>query len=279
MAQTTVVPAGAVTLTRVLYLDAVVPSEAVGLDLDQARAVSWCDERWATDEGIVATAAAWVASSGDRHVVFDPFRNADDILHDPESAELHYAAITDAFAAAGIPVDAVTDVVLSHIEGLGMIVRRSGDHITPFFPNATLRLGQEAVDDFDASPRDDDWTNDIWRRLLDDAQVDRYHDGAEIAPGVIAEHTGAHNPGHYVFHFGGGPAADGPHATFVGHLAVSPLHLSTGPCEPQHDDPALAWNRLSEMAADGRVLIGPLWPSPGAGRLVANEFVAWSPTR
>jgi hypothetical protein len=270
MAETTVVPAGAVTLTRVLYLDAVVPPEAVGLDLDQARAVPWCDERWATDEGIVATAAAWVATSGDRHVVFDPFRNADDILHDPASAETHYAAISDAFAAAGIPVEFVTDVVLSHVEGLGMIVRRSGDAITPFFPNATLRLGSEAVDDFDSSPPEDHWTNDIWRQLLDDGMVTQYHDGDEIAPGVVGEHTGAHNPGHYVFHFG-----DGPQATFVGHLAVSPLHLSTGPCEPQHGDAELAWQRLSEIAGDGRVLIAPLWPSPGAGRLVDREFVAW----
>lgn len=185
------------------------------------------------------------------------------------SAEVHYAAVAEAFASAGIPVEAVSDVVLSHVEGLGLIVRRSGDTFTPYFPNATMRLGVEAINDFEASPPDDDWTNDVWRQLLGDGLVVSYGDGDEIAPGVVAEHTGAHNPGHFVFHFG-----DGPQVTFVGHLAVSPLHLSTGPCEPQHNDPELAWRRLSELAADGRVLIGPLWPSPGAGRMIAGQFVA-----
>lgn len=271
MTDPTVVQAGDVTLTRVLYLDAVVPADAVGLDLDEARAVPWCDERWATDEGIMATAAAWVASTGDRHVVFDPFRNADDIFHDTESAELHYTAVADAFTAAGMSVEAVTDVVLSHVEGLGLVVRREGDGFVPFFPHARLRVGEAAIEDFRSSTSDGDWTDAVWSRLLDDGLVESYADGDELAPGVVAVHTGAHNPGHYVFHFG-----EGPQASFVGHLAVSPLHLSTGPCPPQHDDPALAWRLLREMADDGRTLIGPLWPSPGAGRLVDGRFVVWS---
>jgi hypothetical protein len=269
MTTPTIVPAGAVTLTRVLYLDTPVPAGAVGLDLEQALAVSWCDDRWATDDGIMATAAAWVASSGARHLVLDPFRNADDILHDPGSAETHYTAVTQAFDAAGIPVSEVTDIVLSHVEGLGLVVRRTEDGFAPFFPGARILLGTAAIDDLEGS-QSDHWTDEVWRQLLGDGLVQGFDHGDELAPDVVAAHTGAHNPGHYVFHFG-----DSPQATFVGHLAVSPLHLSTGPCIPQHDDAELAWSLLGQLAADRRVLLGPLWPSPGAGRLVDGVFVAW----
>jgi hypothetical protein len=273
----TVLQAGPVTLTRVLYVDASVPGEAVGLTLDQARAVPWCDERWATDDGIRVAAAAWVATSGDRRIVIDPFRNADDILHDPDTADVHRAAVTDAFAAAGIPVDTVTDVVLSHIEGLGMVLVRDGDGWAPLFPDARVLVGDTAIADFEAgTPGDgtpDDWTSDVLRDLLASDAVEVFTDGFEPAPGVVVEHTGAHDPGHYVIHFG-----PGPDVTFVGHLAVSPLHLSTGICEPQHVDPERALELLDGIGADGRILIGPLWPSPGAGRYVDERFVPVDPT-
>ena len=78
-----------------------------------------------------------------------------------------------------------------------------------------------------------------------------------------AEWTGMHNPGHCAFHVGDA-------ASFVGHLAVTPLHLGTGPCPPQHADPEGAWRWLEAAKASGRILIGPLWPSPGAVRWDAS---------
>jgi hypothetical protein len=267
MTAPTVLVAGPVTLTRVLYTDVMVPFELIGLTDEQALSVPWCDERWATSDGIRVGAAAWVASSGGRHVVIDPFRNADDILHDPDASDTHKAAIVAAFDAVGIPVDAVTEVLLSHIEGLGMIVVREGDGWLPFFPNARILVGETAVADFEASPPDD-WTSEVWRELLDSGLVEVFADGDQVAPAVVVEHTGAHNPGHHAIHFG-----DGPEVTFVGHLAVSPLHLSTGICEPQHDDPRAALDLLHDYARDERLLLGPLWPTPGAGRLVSGTFV------
>ena len=89
-----------------------------------------------------------------------------------------------------------------------------------------------------------------------------------------AEVSKAHNPGHTVFHFGAGPDA-----TFVGHLAVSPLHLATGLCPQQHPEPELAWKLLHDYADDGRILIGPLWPSPGYGRWSGTAFSTLSQRR
>ena len=268
MADSTVLRAGPVTLTRVLYLDTTAPPEAVGLTMQQAHAVSWCDERWASDDGIGVSASAWVASSGDQHVVIDPFRNADDILHDPDSAEIHRAAITEAFAASGIPVEAVTHVLLSHFEGLGLIVVRDGDGWTPLFPNAQIIAGDTALEDFATAAQPEHWSTDVLRDLIGAGRISAFADGDEIVPGVVVEHTGAHNPGHYVVHLG-----PGPDVTFVGHLAVSPLHLSTGICVPQHVDPPQALDLLLGYAEDGRVLISPLWPSPGAGRFLDGVFV------
>jgi hypothetical protein len=99
--------------------------------------------------------------------------------------------------------------------------------------------------------------------LIDAGLVDTFGDGDEPAPGVTAEWTGMHNVGHCAFHVGVVETG----ATFVGHLAVTPLHLATGPCPSQHYEPVEAWNWLQSLATHrDHILIGPLWPSPGAVR-------------
>ncbi len=62
----------------------------------------------------------------------------------------------------------------------------------------------------------------------------------------------------------------------LGHLAVSPVHLTTGECPQQHIDPAAVESLLRALTDDGRTLIGPLWPAPGFGRWVDGAFVAGS---
>ncbi len=258
-------------LTRVLYVDALVPADAVGLSAEEVDAVTWNDDRWSSSGQVRAGAAAWVVSDGAEHVVLDPFLAADEIFHDPASAAGHQEAITSAFAVAGVGREQVTRVVVSHIEGIGMIAVRDGEAWTPFFPNARVSIGEAALSDFRSQPGGH-WSSDAWQSLLDAHLVDTFADADEIMPGMRAQHTGLHNPGHYMFHFG-----DTPTATFLGHLATSPLHLSTGPCAAQHLQPDAAWEMLHDIAADGRLLIGPLWPSPGAGRWTGSAFepFAW----
>jgi len=268
------------TLTRVLYTDALIDPGAAGLTAEQMTGVSWNDERWSANGELRVGAAAWVVSHGDRHMVIDPFGNADDIFHDAKYAGDHQRAIAAAFDGAGIPIDQVSAVVLSHIEGLGMSAIRAStvseadaagrDRWVPFFPNATISVSDASRANFDPSDGEH-WTTDVWRQLFADDLVGTYSAGADLLPGMTAEFTGAHNPGHHVFQFGD-PSR--PTATYVGHLAVSPLHLSTGVCNPQHPEPERAWELLHSFADDGRVLLGPLWPSPGAGRWTGAEFVA-----
>jgi len=255
---------GDLTLTRVLYLEAAIDPAPVGLTADEVRSVPWAEPMWADGGQVRAANCAWVISGAGRHVVVDPAGNLDAILHDPRSTGVHQDAYRIAFAAAGVPVESVDTVLLSHIESIGLAAVRDGEGWQPFFPNARVLISEEARANHDEHHPGGE-LGDAFDALLAAGLVDTFTDGAEVLPGVHAEWTGMHNPGHCAFHVGTA-------ATFVGHLAVSPLHLATGPCPPQHFDPDGAWNWLQRTMADGRTLIGPLWPTPGAIRYADGTF-------
>ncbi|WP_426573744.1 hypothetical protein [Aquihabitans sp. McL0605] len=255
---TTVIDLDGVRLTRVLYLDAAIDPEPTGLTPEEVRSVRWADPDWATDGQVRAASCAWVIETDGRRIVVDPSGNIDDLLHEPSSTAAHQEAYAAAFAAAGIPIETVDTVLLSHIESIGLSAVRDGDGWQPYFPNARILLSDAALAHSVAEPEGGD-VEAAFAALRGAGLVDGFADGDEVAPGVRAEWTGMHNPGHCAFHVGDG-------ATFVGHLAVTPLHLATGPCPPQHADPDGAWRWLQAAKAGGRILIGPLWPSPGALR-------------
>ena len=174
--------------------------------------------------------------------------------------------------------ESVDRLVLTHIEGVGMVAWRNEDASwSPFFPNARVLVSAVALREFLASTPDGnaDLQYEAWRALIDQGLVDSYADGDVIAPGVRAEVKGGHCPGHAILHFGSA-AGGGAEVTMLGHLAVSPLHLAIGECPAAHADAARAWSLLRAVAEDGRTLVGPLWPAPGFGRLVDRAFVAGS---
>lgn len=259
---TTVLEVGKLVLTRVLYVDAVIEPDAVGLTSDQVRAVPWGSPTWAEDGQVRAASCVWVISGGGRHIVVDPSGNIDEILHDPSSSAAHQAAFAAAFASVGIPIEAVDTVLLSHIESIGLSAVRDDEGWRPFFPNARLLISDRALQSFRQTPPDGP-LGDAFQSLIDAGLVDTFADGDELVPGLVAEWTGMHDVGHCAFHVGDAPTT----ATFVGHLVVTPLHLATGPCPSQHDQADDAWRWLTNLASNpSNVLIGPLWPSPGAVR-------------
>ncbi len=268
---TTKLTIGDLRLTRVLYVDTSIDASATGLRPDEFRGIAWGAPLWADGDKVRVAACAWVIEGHGRTIVVDPIGNADEILHEPAGAVAHQNAVSGAFRAAGIEPDAVDTVLLSHIESVGMIAVRDADAAAgwrPFFANGRISISAPARASFPEAPATE-LVRECFTALSERGLVDTFSDGDDIVPGVRAEWTGAHNPGHAVFHVGQ-PAA----LTFVGHLAVSPLHLATGPCKPQHPDPERAWALLRSYADDGRVLAGPLWPSPGAGRWRDGGFAA-----
>ena len=268
---TTCLDIGDVRLTRVLYADALIDPAAVGLTADEVRDVWWASPTWAEDGHVRAASCVWVISTAGRHIAIDPSGNIDETLHDPASTEAHQAAYAAAFAAAGIPIETIDTVLLSHIESIGLSAVSGAGGWRPFFPNARLLMSDRAHQSFVDHPPDGQ-LQEALRTLLDAGKIDTFSNGAEIAPGLSAEWTGMHDIGHCAFHVHAGTETT---ATFVGHLAATPLHLATGPCPSQNYEPDDAWRWLTAITSNpSQLIIGPLWPSPGAIRWHGDHPVA-----
>ena len=183
-------------LTRVLYLEAAIDPAAAGLTPDEVRSVEWGEPLWAEDGQVRLASCVWVVSNGDRRVVIDPSGNLDDILHDRATTAHHQQAYRAAFAAAGIPVESVDTVLLSHIESVGLTAVRTEDGTgwQMFFPNARVRISDAAQRDFDEH-RPVGELGVAFAALMDAGLVDTYSDGDEVVSGLRVEWTGMHNPG------------------------------------------------------------------------------------
>jgi glyoxylase-like metal-dependent hydrolase (beta-lactamase superfamily II) len=254
---------GAVRLTRVGYADVEVPPETVGLTADAVESVAWAEPVWAGAGGVGAAAAAWVIESDGARIVVDPALAADGILRNQNDAAAHQEAFAALLADAGFARDTITHAVATHIDGIGMFAWRGADRTwTPFFPNAPILLSQRELDAIDAQrhPDPDSWP--ILGELRAIGAVRATGDREQLTPDVVIEHTGAHTAGHQVVRID----SEGERALIVGHLAASPLQLATGVCQRLHDEHEAAWATLTALRDEGALLIGPLWPTPGAGR-------------
>lgn len=264
------------TLTRVGYTDVAIPAEFVGLSANDLARAPWRSPLWADAEKIRIGAAVWFADVGEQRIAFDPLQAADGVLRtNRETEEHHQAAIARTLAEAGFARESVTLLVMTHIDGAGMAAHRGADGTwTPFFPNARILMSDVELSQFLAAPKGDDAQSEAWHALIELGIVDTYADHEQLVPGLSADVRGAHGPGHALLHFG---SSDAPTATFLGHLAVSPLHLISGECTTLHEDAPAAWALLQRTVADERLLIGPLWPTPGFGRWERGELVAGNP--
>lgn len=264
-------------LTRVGYLEVPVPPALLGLTDETIAAVSW-SPAWADGTQPRLGAAAWIAEVAGRRLVFDPLLALDVVLRpDPDTERASEEAVTRLFAEAGFPVESIDLVVMSHIDGIGMVARRDQQGgWTPFFPRARILLSELELSGFVASASSAEGgrpepVRDAWTALIDGGRVDSYADGEAIVPGLMADVSGGHGPGHAVMHFMNNGR---PEASLIGHLAVSPIHLATGECAALNEDPAAAWRLLHENARDGRLISGSLWPAPGFGRWAEERLEA-----
>jgi hypothetical protein len=261
---------GAARLTRVGYADVEVPPQTVGLTADAIAAMAWAEPVWAGTAGVGAAAAAWVIESGDARIVVDPALAADAILRNESDAAAHQEAFAALLAGAGFPRETITHAVATHIDGIGFFAWREPIGAwTPFFPNAPMLLSRRELDAIDAQQHPDAASWPILGELRALGVVHATADREQLTPHVAIEHTGAHGAGHQIVRVD----SDGERAVIIGHLAVSPLHLATGVCATMHDDPDAAWATLVAVRDEGALLIGPLWPTPGAGHWTGTELV------
>lgn len=258
---------GEATLVRVPYADVLVDADAVGLTPEQVTAIDWASPTWAEDGQVRVAAAVWVIESGGRRIVVDPAQAADAILRDGPDAVAHQEAVASALTNAGFGRESIDTVIASHIDGIGMIAWRSDDGWAPFFPNADFLLSRRECEAIvEAGPYQPSG-REAFLALHEQGVVTAVDDEHVVTSDVTMQWTGAHSPGHSLVNIASGD----DQATMIGHLALTPLHCELGECGP-HIDPVAASAALRALG-DGRLLIGPLWPAPGAVRWTGDEVL------
>jgi hypothetical protein len=261
---------GDVTLTRVGYVDVNIDPAQVGLTPEQVRAVPWGEPLWADGGEPRAGAAVWVIQDGDARIAVDPAQAADPIIRSDADAALHQEAFAALLEAAGMPRESFTHAISTHVEGIGMWAWRNEDGSwAPFFPNAQILIPQRELDAIDRGESPPLPVHPAFTELRALGTYKTVDHGDRVTANVSLEHVGAHGPGHMFVHVRSG----GDEAVMVGHVAVTALHLATGPCPQQHPKPDEAQRRIEALLVEDAVIIGPLWPEPGAGRWDGEKLV------
>jgi hypothetical protein len=252
---------GEAALVRVPYVDVLVDAVVVGLTADDVAANDWARPTWAEGEQVRVGAAVWIIQSEGRRIVVDPAQAADAILRTAPDAAFHQQAVADALTAAGFPRESIDTVIASHIDGIGMIAWLDDGGWRPFFPNAEIILSErELAAIADGGPYEPQGREAILELDLLGA-VRAVGDEHVVTSEVGTTWVGAHSPGHLLVDV----TSDGEHATMIGHLALSPLHCVTTAAGPHMDAPG-ASEVLRGLGDGKRILVGPLWPAPGAAR-------------
>ncbi|MEM7285302.1 MAG: hypothetical protein AAF480_03040 [Actinomycetota bacterium] len=256
---------GAAVVERIAYFDTPLPAETIDL-VGAVEDLAWSDP-WQSDGQPAVGQAFWIVTVGDRSIVVDPCGASDDFLRTGPDAVGHQDAAFAAFEAAGHDPEAVEQVVLTHLDGIGMTALADGgaageERWRPAFPNATVVVSRAELAHIAANPEQCPGAAAFGQ--LDDAGIVRGVEvPAEVLPGVSLEWTGGHGPGHCVVRARGTDRE----AVLIGHLAVSPLHAGR-PASGPHLDQAGAWKSLAAIlersAGIDALVAGALWPAPGS---------------
>jgi glyoxylase-like metal-dependent hydrolase (beta-lactamase superfamily II) len=216
-------------------------------DDDRARLAGapWL-QPWAVSPDLelrLATSCTVVRTDADGVVLIDPFCT----FGGASDVERRVGLLAD----AGVAVDDVTHVVLTHVDGLGACVDGDG---APVFTSARLLA---PGDDLRAIASGD------WPDLGPLARFGEPHDGSGVVvPGVALVPLPGHQPGH-----AGVAVGDPWEVLCTGHLFVDPAQVADLDRPGLDEDlPTASATRrtvLARAADEGFALIGPLWPSPG----------------
>lgn len=268
---------GAARLTRVPYFDVDLPCEAVSLTEDEIAAVPWAEPVWCAGPAQVRVGQVfWVIESERDTIVVDPCCASDPFLRSGTEAVAHQDAAFAAFAAAGFDPAAVDVVVMSHLDGIGMNALTDGDGgWSPAFPNAPIVLSTQEWERVET--RDGVAGVEALRALHAAGAADPVDLPYRITNEVRLVASGGHTAGHATVEV----ESRGERAVLIGHLAVNPVHAGVTAAATLHDDPDLGVAALRaallDAANDDALVIGPLWPTPGAARVGSLDPVVLVP--
>ena len=260
---------GDTTITRVPDDDfeLLVPQDDATAAVLRSQA-SWLSPSFVTDtfDLRVGSSALAIDTPGAR-VVVDPWLAFDDPNRSTPAAAARVDRLLGRLDDAGFAPESVDVVIDTHIDGVGVNTRPTRDEEVPAFPNARYVIAAEEI----AALRAGRFRGaEAYHVLVDQGLVDE--PGGTIAGEVTTEPAPGHSRGHQFVRVG--PAGDD--AVVVGHLFLHPAQVFSPEPRAGLDEnielAAQTRQALLERAADENTLvIGPLWASPGAGRIVPGD--------
>ena len=260
---------GDTTITRVPDDDfeLVVPQDEATAATLRAGA-AWLSPLFVTDgfDLRVGSSALVVDTPGAR-VVIDPWLVFVEADRSSPVAAAQVDRLLGRLTDVGFPPESVDVVIDTHIDGVGANTRPERDGEVPAFPNARYVIAPQEIAALRAGRLPG---AEAYHVLLDRGLVDE-QSGA-IAGEVATEPAPGHSAGHQFVRIG----SPGDDAVVVGHLFLHPAQVFAPEPRAGLDEnielAAKTRQALLERAADENTLvIGPLWASPGAGRIVPGE--------
>jgi glyoxylase-like metal-dependent hydrolase (beta-lactamase superfamily II) len=259
------------------------PGAMLAHNADPAVRAAWLKDMFLPPDAFDWALNVVVVRSGDQTILVDAGLGSDPDLHLPRAGQL-----SKRLEAAGIDLESVTDVVLTHMHmdhiG-GLLVDEVRERLRP-----DLRIHVAAAEvkfweapDFShvsMPPGFPDALRATAKRFAKEYhnQLRTFEDEHVVAPGVVVTRTGGHTPGHSVVRLTSGD----DRLTFAGDAV-----FTVGFDHPdwfngfEHDPEEAARVRvrlLRELAANGELLVATHMPFPSIGRVaVDGDHFRWVP--
>jgi glyoxylase-like metal-dependent hydrolase (beta-lactamase superfamily II) len=259
------------------------PTKMLGHNAAPSVRAAWFDGMFLPPDAFDWALNVVVVRSGGKTILIDAGLGLDPDLHLPRAGQL-----INRLEAAGIDLESVTDVVLTHMHmdhvG-GLLVDGVKERIRP-----DLRIHVAAAEvkfweapDFShvsMPPGFPDALRSAAKRFTEEyrSHLRPFEEEYEVAPGVVVHRTGGHTPGHSVVRL----ASGGDRLTFAGDAV-----FAVGFEHPdwyngfEHDPEEAARVRvrlLRELAATGGLLVATHLPFPSVGHVaVDGDAFRWVP--
>jgi len=259
------------------------PAESMATNADPAARGAWLDDMFLSREAFDWALNEVIVRSGDQTILIDSGLGME-YPDFPRAGQLGLR-----LEAAGIDLESVTDVVLTHMHfdhvG-GLLVDGVKDRLRP-----DLRIHVAAAElkfweapDFSRTampPALADLARSAATRFMKEyrGHVRTFEEEHEVAPGVVVTRTGGHTPGHSVVRL----ASGGERLMFAGD-AIFPVSFDHPEWHNgfEHDPEEATRVRvrlMRELAATGAWLVSTHMPFPSIGRVaLAGDLFRWVPT-
>lgn len=228
---------------------------------------SWLDEQFLPHEVAEWPLNVLVVRSGEQTILVDAGLGMDPNLKLAKAGRLALR-----LEAAGIPLDSITDVVVTHMHmdhiG-GLVADGMRDRMRP---DLRIHIAAKEVEfwkapDFSKTAMPEGFPDALRAtaiRFMEifGSHVQTFDEQVEVAPGVTAELTGGHTPGHCMVRV----ASDGERLTFVGDAIFQPGFDQPGWYNGFEHDPEeserVRVNLLREFAETREAFVATHLPFP-----------------